>query len=170
VRKAPSHGDEFATLVRQILVIEKRRSIRDVAASLGMEYANFHARVCGRVSFKAGEINQLIREVPDPRLCDFLLRDTPYLAVPGLRPTEASNEGALRAAIRLAGESLATIEQISDSLVEGQLEPAGYEQLVEHVREAERAVGTLRAALPGLAPRKFRLGEVRAGSSAMAVQ
>lgn len=167
--KAYSGGDEFAALVRQILVVEKRQSIRDVAAALGMEYANFHARVCGRVCFKAAEISQLIHAVPDLRLCDFLLRNTPYLAVQRPRQAEASNESALHAAIRLASECLATIEQITDSLMEGQLDPVGYDRLLTHVGEAERAVGNLRAALPGLAPRKFRLGKARAAVDAMAV-
>jgi hypothetical protein len=156
--KARNEGDEFATLVRQILVIEKRHSLRDVAAALGMEYANFHARVCGRVHFKAEEINRLIREVPDVRLCDFLLRHTRYLPVERPHAGEFSHEGALHAATRVAGECLAVIEQITASVVHGRLEPAAYEVLVTHVHEAERAVATLLAALPGLAPRKFRSG------------
>ena len=78
----PARGDGFSKLVYQILVIEKRRAIRDVAAAVGMEYASFHARVIGRTHFKAEEVSRLIAEVPDPRLCDYLLRNTGFIAVP----------------------------------------------------------------------------------------
>jgi len=157
-------SDQFATLVRQILVVEKRRSICDVAAALGMEYANFHARVCGRVHFKAHEINQLIRAVPDVRLCEFLLRDTLYLPVVRPQPTETTNESALHATTHLAGLCLGIIEAISDAAMERHLEPAAYDQLVTQVHEAEHAVANLLAALPGLAPRQSRLGGARSSA------
>ena len=154
-------GDEFATLVRQILVVEKRRPICDVAMAMGMEYANFHARVCGRVRFKAEEISQLIGQIPDLRLCDFLLRNTPFVAVERPAATKGSNEGAMRSAVRLSTACLAAIEQISLSLVKGQLDPIEYAQLLTHVTEANRAMSGLQAALPGLAPRRIFLGEAR---------
>jgi len=140
--------------VRQILIIEKRQPVRDVAVALGMEYANFHARVTGRTRFKASEMSALISEIPDPRLCDVLLRNTPFVAV--ARPTsrERLNESALHAATRLTTESVAAVEQISSAMVKGQFETCEYEQLVARVAEAERAVCALRLSLFSLAPRR----------------
>lgn len=153
-----SRGDGFSSLVRQILILEKRRPMREVADALGMDYVNFHARVIGRTRFKAEEINRLIQELPDPRLCDFLLRNTPFLAVE--RPAaKHGNERAFQTALRLASESLALLEQMGEYLAAGKLDAAGYERLHRHTEEAERAVSELRAKLPAFAPRKRHDGE-----------
>src|SRR4051794_3710174 len=100
-------GDGFSRLVRQVLVIEKRRPMRDVAEALGMDYAIFHARVAGRTRFKPEEISRLIREIPDPRLCDFLLRDTAFMAVERHAPAIPTKGCAFQMALRLANESIA---------------------------------------------------------------
>ena len=156
-----ARGDEFSRLVYQILVIEKRRAIRDVAAAAGMEYASFHARVIGRTHFKAQEVSRLIAEVPDPRLCDYVLRNTSFVAVPRPMATATPRQSAFQAAVQLASESLATIGHIGSTLLDGQLDQEGYEHLSNHVREAERAVSNLRAGLMALLPRTSRFGEAR---------
>ena len=69
------------------------------------------------------------------------------------------NQGAFQAAVQLASESLATIGHIGETLLNGELDAAGYEHLSNHVKEAERAVSNLRASLISLAPRKTKLGE-----------
>lgn len=159
-----TRGDEFSRLVYRILVTEKRRAIRDVAIAIGMEYASFHARVIGRTHFKAEEVSRLIAEVPDPRLCDYLLRNTAFVAVPRPMPTVSPKQSAFQAAVQLANESLATIAHIGDTLLDGQLDAAGYEHISNHVREAERSVSNLRAGLMSMMPRKPRV-ECRPGSS-----
>ena len=83
---ATGGGDQFSRLVRHILVKEKRDSISSLASAMGMSYANFHARVIGRVRFRPDEINQLIHVLPDPRLSEFLLRGTAFMAVARPRP------------------------------------------------------------------------------------
>jgi hypothetical protein len=156
-----TRGDEFSRLVYQILVVEKRRAIRDVAASVGMEYASFHARVIGRTHFKAEEVSRLIAEVPDPRLCDYLLRNTIFVAVPKPASTVNPKQNAFQAAVQLATEGMATLGHLGETLLNGQFDQAGYEHLSNHIREAERAVGTLRASLIALMPRNPRLSDTR---------
>jgi uncharacterized glyoxalase superfamily metalloenzyme YdcJ len=150
------HRDPVSALVRQILIIEKRQPIRDVASALGMEYANFHARVTGRTRFKAAEMSSLISEIPDPRLCDVLLRNTPFVAVPRPASQERTNDSALRAATRLVSEGVAAIERIGEAMAHGTLDPPDYDRLAAHVAEAERAVCVLRQGLLALAPRTAR--------------
>src|SRR5689334_4720262 len=125
-------GDGFSRLVYQILVIEKRRPIREVAAAVGMEYASFHARVIGRTHFKAEEVGRLIAAVPDSRLCDYLLYSTPFTAVPRPQPSADPNRGAFEAAVQLATESLATIAHIGETLRGDHLDIAAYEHLSNH--------------------------------------
>ena len=51
-------GDTFSNLVRHILMVEKQRSIREVALAMRMDYANLHARISGRTRFKPEEISR----------------------------------------------------------------------------------------------------------------
>jgi hypothetical protein len=143
-------GDELSRLVYQILVTEKRRPIREIATAVGMEYASFHARVIGRTHFKADEMSRLIREVPDPRLCDYLLRNTQFVAVPRPAPSTNPTLGVFQAAVQLATESLATVGHIGETLAGAEAGPVAFEHLSAHVQEAERAVSNLRASLLSL--------------------
>jgi len=152
-------GDELSRLVYKILVTEKRRPIREIAAAIGMEYASFHARVIGRTHFKAEEMSRLIREVPDPRLCDYLLRNTAFVAVPRPAATLNPTLGIFQAAVHLANESLATVEHIGETLAGADLGPLAFEHLSTHVAEAERAVSNLRASLLSLVPSNGRPAE-----------
>jgi hypothetical protein len=149
-------GDELSRLVYKILVTEKRRPIREIAAAIGMEYASFHARVIGRTHFKAEEMSRLIREVPDPRLCDYLLRNTQFVAVPRPAPTMNPTLGVFQAAVHLATESLATVEHVGETLAGAEAGPIAFEHLSAHVQEAERAVSNLRASLLSLMPGSSR--------------
>jgi len=150
--------DPVSELVRKILIIEKRRPMRDVAAALGMEYANLHARLTGRSRFRAAEMSALICEIPDLRLCDLLLNNTPFVAVTRPEPSGDVRESALTRAAQLANESIAIIEQLSTAVVKGSLDPEEHDELVAHLSKAERAVGGLRLSFFALAPdRRTRL-------------
>lgn len=160
-----TRGDEFSRLVYRILVTEKRRTVRDVAQEVGQDYASFHARVIGRTHFKAEEIAPLLRAVPDPRLCDHLLQGTAFAAVP--RPTggEKSTQNAVDAAMRLAKESLAIIEHMYVPSRPNQHDAATEGELLECVREAERAISSLRASIPSLTARKRWLGQAESADN-----
>ena len=144
-------GDTFSTLVRHILMVEKKRSIRDVARGMDMEYVNLHARISGRARFKPEEIGPLIREVPDLRLCDFLLRNTGFIAVERPAGAATGKRDAFHIALRLANETLAALAEIGDAMAEGGMEASHLDLLRQHVNEAERAICGLRAHLPALA-------------------
>jgi hypothetical protein len=142
-----ARGDEFSRLVRQILVGEKRDRICSVASAMGMSYANFHARVIGRVHFRPDEISQLIRALPDPRLCEFLLRDTAFMAVARPGPASHATGDALHTAIYLASEALAIIDGIGDTFLHGDSDAGDAGLMRHHLHEAEIAIGSLRASL-----------------------
>ncbi len=144
-------GDAFAKVARQILVVEKLRSVRDVAAALGMQYATFYARLNGRVPFRPDEITQLLREVPDPRLADCVLAHTEFLAV--RRPQVRSFDdvrNAVGMAIRSAEETLEALRVINEAAVNSHLDPAIRGKVEGHVTEAQRGLAALQMALPQL--------------------
>ena len=143
---------QFASAVRQILVIEKQRPLRDVAQALGMEYATFHSRVNGRAPFRPEEITKLIVEVPDPRLVDALLADTRFIGVERLeQPGWGDGAEAVGAALQSATEMLAALAHIHAAAANGRIDTAARRHLEAHVHEAERSLARLRLALPHLA-------------------
>ena len=141
--------DGFSRLVHKLLVKEKVARLPEVARTLGLSYANFYARVAGRVAFKPDEINRLIQVVRDPRLCEYLLRGSEFVAV--RRPAAgevARHADVLHAATALAQEALTIIVQASDAMT-GKGSPAeSQEEILNHVASAERAVSALRSGLP----------------------
>lgn len=153
MRDRPAPADGFARLVHQILVVEKRRPVRDVAAALGMDYANFQARLMGRVRFRPIEIVCLLHELPDQRLCDYLLQGSPYVAVPRPDPSAAApahDASALQSAGAMSLQCAISVAKISDAVSNGGLQPSEIDELRSHLMEAERALLALRAKLPQL--------------------
>jgi hypothetical protein len=142
-------GDAFAKVARQILVVEKQRSVRDVAAALGMQYATFYARLNGRVPFRPEEITQLLREIPDPRLADCLFADTDFLAVrrPQIRGFEDARN-AVDMAMRSVVETMEALRTINEAMADSQLDLGVRSRVEQHVVEAQRGLAALQMALP----------------------
>ncbi|HTU09567.1 MAG TPA: phage regulatory CII family protein [Allosphingosinicella sp.] len=63
----------FAQLVHQVIVMEEKASLAEVATDMGMSYAALHSRIIGRTPFRATEIRRLIEIVTDPRLIRFFI-------------------------------------------------------------------------------------------------
>ncbi|HET8995513.1 MAG TPA: phage regulatory CII family protein [Acetobacteraceae bacterium] len=147
-RAAAAEADGFSRLAHRILVQEKVARLQGVATALGMSYANLYARVTGRVTFKPAEISRLIRAVPDQRLCEFLLRDSDFVAVRRPAAGLPGHTDVLHAATTLAEQALAIIAQTGAALAGGTTRPLAQEQIQHHVAAAEHALCTLRTGLP----------------------
>ncbi len=80
--------DGFAALVNRLLLTDDRIRPRDLADALGLSYHTLHARLSGRSSFTAVELKRLFQYYPDPRIADYLLAGTPYIAIPRPALTE----------------------------------------------------------------------------------
>jgi hypothetical protein len=74
--------EAFGVLVDRILLGEKRLRLGELAASLGLGYHAMRERVAGGTPFSPEELQRLFRLYPEPRLADYLLRETPYIAMP----------------------------------------------------------------------------------------
>ena len=137
-----------AALVHRILVVERRRPVREVAEALGMKYATFYARMIGRVPFDADEINAVLREVPDSRLVDCLLTHTGFIGV--RRRIDAApgaighNVGPVENALRTLEPSVGIVREIASAIANGGLKPDVCERIEDHVVEAERGLAGLR--------------------------
>jgi hypothetical protein len=144
-----SEGGGFAAIAHRLLVRERRRPMRDVAAALGLSYAALHARVSGRVPFSPLDINLLLHEIPDLRLVDALLRHTRFVAFEKPHPARGvAGSSALQAATGALRGLADLIEDIA-AIAEGR-RPAqeGGPDPEARLEEAQRAIAALAFALP----------------------
>jgi hypothetical protein len=76
--------EDFAHLVRRVLVTGQGVRSQALAERLKLSYHPLHARLSGHVAFLPAELRRLFRMFPDPRIADYLLTGTAYTAI--LRP------------------------------------------------------------------------------------
>ncbi len=113
-----------------------------------MAYAAFHARVTGRTHFKAAEVPAVIREVPDLRLCDYLLEGTGYIAVACPVMSDAPHQNVVQMAAEGGRRALDLVESIGGSEA-GHPLPETPARLADQVKEMERSVSRLRGSIGG---------------------
>ena len=140
----------FAELVHLILVHERGHSLKEVAELLGMKYHTFYARLRGRAAFTPEDVQTLIRVIGDPRVPNFLLTDTGFIAV---EQAEAEGEhvydlhrGATRSVIEVT-DVLRTVER---ALANNRIDHIDRVNIRKEIDEAERALAALRNRLETL--------------------
>jgi hypothetical protein len=146
---ATPEGGGFAAIAHQILIRERRRPMRDVAAALGLSYAALHARVSGRVPFSPMDINLLLHEMPDVRLVDALLRHTRFVAFEKPHPARSGGGATAIEAATAALRNIAALVEDLAGLAEGRRPPGDGDAAPEaRLEEAQRAIAALAFALP----------------------
>jgi hypothetical protein len=138
-------GSDFARLVYTILVIEKRWRLDEVAAAMGLKYDTLYSRVSGRVAFSADEIRALLRCAPDPRLANYVLRDSPFIAIDRVIADELQDNknihfGATHSVLQVA-EVLRAVEQALD---DDRLDHRERAEVMRSIDQAERSLASLR--------------------------
>ena len=140
--------DSFARSAYHVLVEEKRYSAKDIARTLGMKYATFHARLIGRVPFRPEEIVALLHVVPDIRLADALLAASPFLAVPKTPPAADGEGETIRIAIEAVNEAARALAEIERAEHDGGVNGAQHRGTIDtHLLGAERALAQVRTRL-----------------------
>ena len=138
----------FRGLLHRLLTREQVAGVADVARGLGLSYASFYARLRGRASFRPEELRRVLALVPDRRLADHLLADSPFIAVP------RTDVPATAAPGEPMSDALSALEQVTTLMREldaaeraGRLGRARRERIERSVHEAERSLATLRRRL-----------------------
>ena len=72
----------FGPLAARILLEERDVRLGDLAVSLGLGYHPMRERLVGRTPFTPEELRRLFRLYPESRLADYVLRQSPYIALP----------------------------------------------------------------------------------------
>ena len=139
-------GHDFARLAHNILVVEKRYSLKVVASRMNIGYDTLHGRINNRVPFTAEEIRALLAAAPDPRFATFLLLGTPF--VPADRMPDAtgpSGQDSLRASvIRMLLEAGDAADAIERAIADGRIDHREAITIMDEISTAERAIATLR--------------------------
>jgi len=148
---------EFSDLVYRILVSEKVVSMKEAAADMDMNYDTLYARVHKRVRFGPEEVRQLIRVIKDPRLAEFVLEGTPFIAAersihedkPEDKPEDkaATNAAVHDSASVTTIEAAHILEEVMRSLSDHILDHGEKIRISEEITETERALATLKARL-----------------------
>jgi hypothetical protein len=138
---ASPHGD-FAAVVRQTVLKDSRVRLQTLADALNLSYQSLHARLSGHVPFLPAELRQMFRMYPDPRLSDYLLVGTPYIAI--FRPAviEARiDDTPIRIGLRALREMVQFLQALL--LHDGSLGSAKPARSERHLDEAVRQLATL---------------------------
>ena len=125
----------FAALLRQILLIEQKRKLKDVAEEVGLSARNFYGRVTGRIQFTPEEINRVLCAVPDPRLAEWLLSRSGLICI--ARQVPAAEAPAAELALRAVDQAMAALR--------GVLHGEEVAQVMAHAEEAQRQLAALQA-------------------------
>lgn len=140
-------GADFADLVYTVLIAEKRVTIEDVAAELGMKYATLYARVHQRVPFSADEIRDLMRVVPDIRFANYFLDGSPYIAAERDTSSAPASETIHRGATSTVLEAADILRVVEEGLQDQKLDHRDKIEIMEEIQEAEQALAALRTRL-----------------------
>lgn len=138
----------FPALLRQILVTEQNRKLKDVAEQVGVSSRNFYGRVTGRIQFTPEDINRVLRAVPDPRLGDWLLAGTDLACTRRVAPAPRDpTASAIDLAMHGVEESMGALRCVvqmrsSDAITHGALAKAQ-----AHIEEAQRQLAALQMSL-----------------------
>ena len=140
-------GEEFAQLVHQVLVMEKRYDMEEVAQKCGVSYDTFYARVSNRIVFSIEEIRRLIRAAPDPRFAGYLLANTPFIAADRVNPADMLDEpleSIRRTALLMLVEASEVAEAIENAIADKRIDHREALIINTEIDSAERAVATVR--------------------------
>ena len=145
VRRKVADMCGFSLVAHQVIIVEKRARVPDVARRMGMSSSALYGRLQGRTPFRADEIRRLIEVVDDARLIAYFANDSAHVVGRRPRPnmSRADLLTALGGAIHQAGRLM---EISSRTMSNGRSAPNHQElsALINQIREAETAMANLR--------------------------
>lgn len=145
-------GKAFADLLHQVTVMEKVRSLDDIAAFLGMDYHTLYARVNGRTPFSAEEIRALIHCIADIRLLSYFTDGSAFVpverAAPAPLPVHPTlQDGLVREAHNAVLEAADILEVIVGALADSKVDHRDSVQIRRELDHCERALASIRRLL-----------------------
>lgn len=150
-------GRDFAVLAHQVML--SGMGIKTAAAKSGMEYDNLYARLRdnGATVMSAEEIRAVIHATGSRVLVDYFLEGSPFLAVERSPYDTAATtknhdvtHGEIQGgAFRNVYVAAAILREVDNALKDRKIDHHDRREILDHVKEAEIALASLRAHLNG---------------------
>ncbi len=145
-------GKAFATLLYKLLIVDEVKSVKQVAAAMGMKEQSLYSRLYGRVRFSVEEAHRVLCILGDVRVADFFLEDSPFVAVTRSKEEECQNPETVRT------QASSTLFDVTDLMREvesslsddGRIDHREKVKIEERLLEAERSLTTLRRTIQEL--------------------
>ncbi|MGF1456683.1 MAG: phage regulatory CII family protein [Alphaproteobacteria bacterium] len=144
-------GKDFATLLYKLLIVEEVKSVKQVAAALGMKEQSLYSRLYGRVRFSVEETRDILRIIEDVRVADFMLSGSPFVAVSRSENAESDAEGVRNQASSTLFDVTDLMREVEVSLSDdGRIDHREKIKIEERLQEAERSLTALRKTIKDL--------------------
>ncbi len=145
--------DPFSHLIYQLLVIEKRAPVAEVAATLGLSPSALYGRMQGRARFRVEEVRALIAVLDDQRLLRWFVDDSRFVVARRPRP-DAVRRSVIDATSEALHGAVDLMRVVAKALDDGlPLDHRDRAAILTEVVEAETAIANLRAAVDHSAQR-----------------
>jgi hypothetical protein len=142
VAPAQEAPEGFASLVRRALRKDHGITLQALSSDLNLKYNALNGRMSGRVGFTPAELRLMFLKFPDPRLANYLLSKSSYLAARRPRSFGGDDRGhPAQLALHSMRQLLKLLEQL---LVAGEMNTAISEAVDRHLTEAVRLLALLR--------------------------
>lgn len=146
-----SDGNDFATLLYKLLIVEEVRSVKQVAADLGMKEQSLYSRLYGRVRFSVEEARKILCQLQDVRIADFFLEESPFMAIERTQEDGQGSEAVRTRASSTLFDVTDVMREVERSLSDdGRIDHLEKIRIEERLVEAERSLSTLRKSIQDL--------------------
>ncbi|WP_374129766.1 phage regulatory CII family protein [Sphingomonas sp. 28-62-20] len=138
----------FALLAYQLIIVEKKVPLADLALKIGMSYSALHSRLNRRTRFHPDEIRRLIACLPDQRLVQYFTADSPFVVAARADPLKDDVASIRTAVARAMRETIDVMSVVVTSLESGlTLDHRDRATILKEVHEAESAMASVHLAL-----------------------
>jgi hypothetical protein len=142
-------GKEFAQLLYTLLIVEEVKSVKQVAAHLGIKEQSLYSRLYGRVRFSVEEAKAILEFLNDMRIADYFLENSPFVAV--ARVPESDQEAGEGVRIQTSStlfDVADLMREVETSLCDdGRIDHREKIRIEKRLMEAERSLSALRRTL-----------------------
>ncbi len=140
---------EFASLLYTLLIVEEVKTVKQVAAHLGMKEQSLYSRLYGRVRFSVEEAKAVLGYLNDVRVADFFLDGSPFVAVGRVPESEQmAAEGVRTQTSSTLFDVADLMREVETSLCDdGRIDHREKARIQKRLMEAERSLSALRRTL-----------------------
>ncbi len=140
-------GLEFSKLVQNIITGTKSWSVKVTADLMSMTVDKLRSRIRlddNRVPFSPEEIRSLIAAMPDVRIVDYFLEDSPFIAAKRYDPNVELEENIHQFTAKFSIEAAEVYKVVQESLLDRKIDHQEKILILKEIQDAERELASLK--------------------------